>query len=43
MTAFMLTSREHPNQAFTGVQALELEARDIGFAVRDDRTPRKQF
>jgi hypothetical protein len=30
-------------RAFTGVQAPELEARYIGFAVRDDRTPRKRF
>ncbi|MEG4856643.1 hypothetical protein QUB75_21015 [Microcoleus sp. K1-B6] len=43
MTAFMLTSREHPNEAFTGVQAGELEARYIGFAVRDGGTPRKRF
>jgi hypothetical protein len=30
-------------RAFTGVQAGELEARYIGFAVRDGRTPRKRF
>ena len=39
----MLTLREHPNEAFTGVQAGELEARYIGFAVRGGRTPRKRF
>ncbi|MEG4806478.1 hypothetical protein QUA82_01130 [Microcoleus sp. F8-D3] len=43
MTAFMLTSPEHPNEAFTGVQAPELEVRYIGFAVPDGGTPRKRF
>ena len=43
MTELMLIYGMIPIKALTGVQAGELEARCIGCAVWDDRTPRKRF